>query len=121
MSGRFLFWLCSLLMLTRAPASDFAGFFLQRARPVAAVLLAAGLLAACSEVGCPPASRAAAARDVPYFLAHSEEMAAKIAACGDNPGGSLLDPECVNAKAAESRRAFDPANTAMPKIGGRRQ
>ncbi len=79
-----------------------------------AVAFMAALLAACSDAGCPPTSESAPARGVSWYLANPDERAATLAACRDDPGGALLDADCLNARAAANRRAFDPANKAMP-------
>ncbi len=55
-------------------------------------------------------------RDVPFYLAHPDEMAAKLAACRENPGGTVLDAECLNARSASIRLATDPANKSMPSV-----
>ena len=39
-------------------------------------------------------------RTVSWFEAHPSEMKQKYAACNDNPGGAMTDPECENALAA---------------------
>lgn len=81
-----------------------------------AIAVVAAIVSACSDAGCPPASLIAPVRDVPFYLANPGERAAQIAACRDNPAAAMLDANCMNARAAATRRATDPANKTMPKI-----
>lgn len=71
--------------------------------------------AALTERG-PLAAAKSPLRDVPFYLAHPDEMTAKLAACRDNPGGTMLDAECLNARSASIRLATDPANKTMPSV-----
>jgi hypothetical protein len=48
----------------------------------------------------PQPAKVATLRDIPWFLAHQEEMHAKTAACDANPGVAFHDPECENATEA---------------------
>ena len=38
---------------------------------------------------------------VSWFQEHQSEMMRKVAACNDNPGGAMTDPECTNAENAK--------------------
>jgi hypothetical protein len=46
-------------------------------------------------------------RTVSWFKAHQPEMNQKLAACNDNPGGAMTDPECQNASDAADRNSLD--------------
>lgn len=56
-----------------------------------------------------------AVRTVSWFKAHQPEMNQKLAACNDNPGGAMTDPECQNALDAKSRIDTDGSLAGAPK------
>jgi hypothetical protein len=57
----------------------------------------------------PPSS----VRTVSWYMAHRPEMNAKVAACKDNPGGALSDPECENAGQADLRIGLDALRSQL--------
>lgn len=54
----------------------------------------AGLLAACSPQKV--------VHDKPYYAAQEMERTKEIAACRDDPGEAITDPNCINATAAQA-------------------
>ena len=46
-------------------------------------------------------------RAVTWFKAHPDEITQKLAACNDNPGVGMHDPECFNAQEASNKLSFD--------------
>ena len=55
------------------------------------------------------------ARTVSWFVAHQVEMAKKLGACKDNPGGGMLDPECQNALDAKEHLDIQNFLASVPK------
>ena len=54
-------------------------------------------------------------RTVSWFQAHPSEMRQKFAACNDNPGGAMADPECENAATAKEHIDFKEFLAGAPK------
>ncbi len=54
-------------------------------------------------------------RTVSWFEAHPSEMRQKFAACNDNPGGAMADPECVNASDANDHVSLSRMLRGAPK------
>ena len=56
-------------------------------------------------------------RTVTWFKAHPDEITQKLAACNDNPGVAMHDPECFNASDANNKLAYE-RRTAAAKAEG---
>ena len=56
-------------------------------------------------------------RAVTWFKAHPDEITQKLAACNDNPGVAMHDPECFNASDANNKLAYE-RRTAAAKAEG---
>jgi len=61
------------------------------------------------------ASAPQAVRPVSWFTSHRIELAQKIAACSDNPGGAMADPECENAATAKEHIDVQEFLAGAPK------
>jgi hypothetical protein len=68
-----------------------------------------------------PAAAAAAARTEPAFIrtvtwfkAHRAELKTKYAACRDDPGLGMQDPECENALQAKQSAEIDDLLASIP-------
>ncbi|MBB2973716.1 EexN family lipoprotein [Mesorhizobium sp. RMAD-H1] len=69
------------------------------------VVLLAATLAGCKDEP---------ARDVQYFLDHSDERAAKLVECENNPGEKAIAANCINA--GEADRKARARSQQMPKV-----
>jgi hypothetical protein len=54
-------------------------------------------------------------RTVSWFAAHPSEMRQKFAACNDNPGGAMTDPECENALTAREHTGLADSFPEAPR------
>lgn len=62
---------------------------------------------------------APSAHTVTWYEAHPTEIKAKLAACYDNPGGAIHDPECANADTAQGKlEATQKSLVPAPKPSG---
>lgn len=58
--------------------------------------------------------------DVEWYLAHEDELDAKIEECKNNPGELSKTPNCINAGQAERKRQwrdFDPRDHPVKPMG----
>lgn len=58
----------------------------------------------------------AAPRDVAYYTANPAIRKKTIEQCLNDPGRRGQTPDCINAKAAESRAIINPKNQGMFKV-----